>query len=61
MLGDDIYVLMAQCEIMNGWIFEICLFVFGLASLQTKTKIKAEKINNNNKNKAKQKNKSNTS
>ena len=58
MVGDDIYVLKTYCEIIISWILEICLFVFSLASLQTKKKFKGE---NNNNNKTKQKNESNTS
>ena len=41
--ADDSYALMAYCEIMNGQILKICLFVLCLASLQTKTKFKGEK------------------
>ena len=45
--ADDSYALMAYCEIMNGQILKICLFVLCLASLQTKTKFKGEKKNKN--------------
>ena len=31
--ADDSYALMAYCEIMNGYILKICLFVLCLASL----------------------------
>ena len=49
--ADDSYALMAYCEIMNGQILKICLFVLCLASLQTKTKFKGEKKTKNKKQK----------
>ena len=53
--ADDSYALMAYCEIMNGQILKICLFVLCLASLQTKTKFKGKKKNTKTKTNTKQK------